>query len=794
MKKSLKIFGILLLLIAVGGYFYIQSIKKSGLPDYAKPVKIEGLQDEVTVYRDAQGVPHVYAKNEKDLYIVTGYLSAQDRLWQMDLLRRVTQGRLSEIFGKDMVDIDVILRKLRIPKTSKELLPKLDKKVVEPLEYFAQGVNQYIADNQDDLPFEFTILGYEPDKWKVEHSLNLVGFMAWNLEMGYKLEATYNAIKNKVDEQHFNEILPGFDEQKEMVYRDVVNAPKIDTALVANLQKISQIQPEIFNGSNNWVVSGKKSTTGKPIFSNDMHLGLDIPGIWSRIHQVVEGKLNVTGVYIPGEPYIVAGHNAKIAWGMTNVMLDGSDFYIETINPDNKAQYKFNGAWKDMEVVKEQIKVKGEDEPVERVLYFTHRGPIFTKFDKIETHPVSMHWIGNEESREIDALYYFNRAGNWTEFKKAAQGFQSASQNIAYADIDGNIGIQMTGRIPVRKAPGYLFFPGDTDQYDWKEYVPYDSLPYEYNPARGFVSSANNRSVDPAIFGHYISEWYDLPYRIKRIRQMLTAKEKFSPEDIVKTNYDHHSVQTDEMKPIYIKYLDKAELSEDEKHALQILKDWDNIHGVDQAAPVIFDQMYMNMLTNIAKDELGEDVFHSLNNMMLGSEYLLSTVFAHEGSVWCDDVSTKDKVETFSDMIVKSFKQTVAQVKQKYGDLDQLKWGDVHHLTLKHPLGKVKALDMAFDLNRTYRAPGNGNCVNPFSYVPNAYFDANFGSSEKHIFSTADWDKSYSILPTGVSGNPASEFYCNQSKKYVEGGVYHDHFTEKEVKANAKYTAVFSGK
>jgi penicillin amidase len=796
MKKFLKIIAVVIVLFVIGGYFVVQNIKKSGLPDYAKNIKIAGLTDKVTVYRDQNGIPHIYAQNERDLYIVTGYLEAQDRLWQMDLLRRVTQGRLSEIFGKKFIDTDVTLRKLRIPDNSAKLLPTLPPKVSKPLQYFAEGVNQYIKDNQENLPFEFKILGYKPENWKPEHSLNLIGFMAWNLEFGYKIEAKFNAIKNKVDEAHFKELLPDFDQQNDFVYEDFnPDAQKLttDTTLVASLDKINQITPDIFTGSNNWVVAGKKSTTGKPIFSNDMHLGLNIPGIWSRMHQNVEGKLNVTGVVLPGEPFIVAGHNDHIAWGMTNVMLDGSDFYIVTINPDNKAQYLFNGTWKDMLVKKEKIFVKGVKKPIEKTLYFTHRGPIFTSFNKTDVKPVSMHWIGNEPSYEINGLYGFNHAKNWKDFRKAARGFKSVSQNIAYADTQGNIGIQMTGRLPKRVAPGYLFLPGNTDKYDWKGYVPFDSLPFEYNPARGFVSSANNRSIDPKKFKYYITEWYDFPYRIKRIRQMLTAKEKLSVEDIRLMDYDHHSVQADEVKPIVLKHLALVKnLNEQEKKVVKILKDWDDVYTENAVAPLIFEQLYRNMAKNITQDELDAINDKNQNNLTIPTSYLMNRIFAHEASIWCDDITTPNKKETFQDMIVKSFKETVKQLTSKYGSFKNMKWGNVHHLILQHPLGKVKLMDWVFDLNRTYQAPGNSYTVNPFSIKAKGDFNSAFGPSEKHIFSTANWDESKSILPTGISGNPASEFYCDQTEKYVKGEVLPDYFSRKAVEKNAKYKITFS--
>ena len=793
MKKILVITGIIFIVALIGGYFYVQQLKKSALPDYNEHLQIEGLTGKVSVYRDAQGVPHIVAENEKDLYTMAGYLSAQDRLWQMDLLRRVTQGRLSEIFGEELIDTDVILRKLRIPDNAVKLYPKLKDSVRNPLIYFANGVNQYIAMHQDDLPFEFRVLGYKPEAWKPQHSLNLVGFMAWNLEFGYKMEAFLEVLKEKTNRDKWAELFPDYSTMKTYVYPSYTykKPVDIDTVLVAALDKIGQLTPDIFTGSNNWVVAGKKSTTGKPIFSNDMHLGLDIPGIWTRMHLMIPGKLNVTGVVLPGEPYVVAGHNERIAWGMTNVMLDGADFYVETINPDNKAQYKFNGQWRDMEVRKEKIYVKGKDKPVEKTLYFTHRGPIFSRFDELKFAPVSLRWIGNEETREIDALYNLSTAENWKDFCQAIRGFQSVSQNIAYADINGNIGIHMTGRLPKRTAPGFTFFPGDTDRYDWKGFVAFDSLPYEYNPERGYVSSANNKSVDES-YPYYISEWYEVPYRIKRIRQLLTAKEKLSVSDFKDMLNDHYSVQAEEIMPVLLQHLQaEKDWDEPEKQALALLEKWNFKYETGNREPLIFEEFLMHLVKNLTADEMGEKMFKIYKDHMLLSKYLLYNAFQQNNSLWADDVNTAEK-ETFHQMIVKSFKESTAEIKDKYGEIATIKWGDTHKLNLKHPLGKVSAIDWAFDLNRTYDAPGNNNTVNPFAYINSEAYSSNFGASEKHIFNTADWNQSYSILPTGVSGNPASKYYCNQSEDYVKGKLYRDIFSLNEVKKSAKYTAVYS--
>ncbi len=796
MKKIFKYVFVALILSAIAAYFYVQHLKKSALPDYNQNIKISGLTKEVAVYRDAYGVPHIIAQNEHDLYMVVGYLSAQDRLWQMDLLRRVTQGRLSEIFGKDLVDTDVLLRKLQMSESAQKLYKTLGDSVKNPLIYFAQGVNQYIDNQADDLPFEFKVLGYKPEKWQPNESLNLVGFMAWNLELGSKMEALYHHLKSQLTKEQFDELLPDYKTMQTYVYPSYKYDTKIvrDSVLEVALNNIGQLAPDIFNGSNNWVVSGKKSTTGKPVFSNDMHLGLDIPGIWTRMHLIIPDKLNVTGVILPGEPFVVAGHNERIAWGMTNVMLDGADFYMETLNPENPAQYKFNGQWRDMTVKKEKIYVKGQDEPVEKTIYFTHRGPIFTSFDDIKTMPVSMHWVGNEESREIEALYGLSTAKNWQEFLHAIKGFQSVSQNIAYADIDGNIGIHMTGRVPVRQAPGYFFLPGDTDKYDWKSYIPFDSLPYEYNPERGFISSANNKTISDDVYPYYITEWYDVPYRINRIRQMLTAKEKLSTEDFRQMLSDHHSLQADEIKPVILQHLKQVkDFSKSEQKTVEILQKWDNVYTEHATAPLIFDQMMIIMVKDLVSDQMDETSFKSFEKSLMASKYFIYNVFDKNNSAWSDDIKTPEK-EDFHQIVVRAFKETVQTLQDKYGQIDHLHWGDIHRLKLKHPMGKVKLLDWAFGLNRDFAAPGHANTVNPFTYPLNKAFDADMGASEKHIYNTSDWDASYSILPTGVSGNPASEFYCDQTEDYMKGKVYDDVFSLKKVIKAAKYKSVFSPK
>ncbi len=793
MKKILIGTGIFLIIIFTAGYFYLDYINKSSLPKYNEKIAIPGLSAKVEVFRDEHGVPHVYAQNEKDLYIVTGYLQAQDRMWQMDLLRRVTQGRLAEIFGKELVEIDVLLRKLRIPGNSRKIWNELPDSIKNPVKWYAQGVNFYLENQGGKLPVEFKILGYQPDPWKPEHSLNLVGYMAWNLELGYKMEVMLNVLKNKLPEDKWQDLFPDVNAQKEFIFNEIPNLQirDIDTALVATLDQMHAFLPQIFNGSNNWAISGKKTASGKPLFSNDMHLHIDLPSIWSRMHQTVPGKLDVTGVVLPGEPFVVAGHNERIAWGMTNVMLDGADFYVETLKPGDPSLYRFNGQWRKMEVRHEKIQVKGEKNPVERTLYFTHRGPVFTSVDGQKTPVLSMRWIGNEKTYEIKALYLLNRAKNWQDFREAVKGFKSVSQNIAYADTDGNIGLQNTGRIPKRSAPGYLFLPGDTDKYDWKGFVPFDSLPYEFNPARGFVSSANNRTVDPAKFPYYISEWFDLPYRIKRIRQMLNQKNRFTAEDVRQMLYDHYSLQAEAFTPKILQALSGQKLSKQEQQALETLKNWDFSYEINSKGPAVFEATLLRLIHNLVEDELGKELTEKYLKGLLFSKYLLDKAFRRGDTPWADDIATHGHRETFNEMIVKSFKEAVAWLEKDYGSAE-IEWGKLHRYAPKHPLGKVKLLDKIFKLNRSYPAPGNANTVNPFTYEGDHPFNSNFGASEKHIFDTGDWDQSKSILPSGVSGQPESPYYADQMETYVNGLVFPDYFSKQSVREHQRFHAVYT--
>lgn len=802
-RRGLIVISLIILIALTGGYFYLRHVSRRALPDYNQNLTIKDLKEPVTVYRDKYGIPHIYAKNEPDLYRVTGYLMAQDRLWEMDLLRRATMGRLAEIFGKELVKSDTLMRALRIDEKSKQMLADNSPKVQMLTQAFSDGVNQYIAQNKDKLPPEFTILGYSPEPWQPVHSLNLVGYMAWDLTFAWQSEVMLHKISKILPPEKFSEMLPHMPYHTQPVFPEfgasatgLNHLDRLENSLLAAGKQLTELGIGVFHGSNNWVVSGKKSVTGKPIFANDMHLGIFAPGIWYQLHQVVENKdgsdaLNVTGLALPGQPFIVAGHNNNIAWGMTNVMVDDMDFYLETLNKENSNQYKLNGQWMDMTVEKEIIHIKGGSQ-VEETVKYTHRGPVISRFHDIQEQAISMHWIGNEYSNELHSVYLLNRAENWQDFRDAVKTFISVSQNIAYADIDGNIGLQTCAGVPVRKGNPISVFPGDTDEFDWKGIVPFEELPYSFNPECGHVSSANNRTV-PDNYPYYISYWFALPNRIERIREMLNQKEKLSIEDFKKMHADFKSKHVARYLPeLLVQAREIKDLSPLETQALQLLSQWDGVMAADSTAATLFEYIFIDMVEQLVHDELDDDLYKEYIGFKILVENLLLNTWNNRQSPWIDNVLT-EQIETFGQWLKTSFREGIKHISADMGqDTSEWRWGKKHQLVLRHPLGRVKLLDTLFDFNRgPYSVGGSFHTVCPYNYSLRRPFFSNYGPSHRHIFSTADWDESLSVIPTGVSGIPSSPYYCDQTELYVNNDYHADYLGKEKVTAKAVFKMIF---
>lgn len=779
----------LIIIAVIAGLILLSGIKRAALPRYRGELITSGLGADVTVYRDVRGMPHIYAANEHDLYFSVGYVSAQERLWFMDLIRRITQGRLSEVMGEKLVETDKFLRCLEMTAKSKILLSNEDSASLSYMQAYADGVNAYIAAAGKKLPPEFRILGYKPEPWKLEDIANIVGYMGWDLAKdNMTADLFYYRLSQKLGIEKATRLIPDWNAVNEVVFPDF----KLDETLLKDAQKFVSSMDKLeamgvasFSGSNNWAVSGKKTETGKPILSNDMHLSFGSPGIWMQMHQVIPGKLNVTGVVIPGEPFVVAGHNEKIAWGETNLMVDDIDLFAEKINPQNENQYFFNGDWKNMVVRKEIIKIKGGKKD-SVIIKYTHRGPIISGYHSVKDASLSMRWSGYDSSDELRSVCLLNRAAGWDDFRTAINTFRSASQNFAYADVEGNIGLNTGGGIAIRKGNGSIIRNGETDEFDWKGYVPFEQLPFSYNPERGYVSSANNKTVIEG-YPYYISSDFELPYRINRIRQMLGEKEVFGIEDFKRMILDQHSDYASLLTPFILRLESrKNELTVSEVSALHTLSDWDYDMKADLVAPSVFEFFRISFMENLLADELGE--LYSQFYKKAG-DYYIYRILKTGPDEWVDNINTPQK-ETLDDIVLKSFKDCISAITKQCGE-EQTKWywGNIHKITIEHPLGSVKILDRIFRLNSdTYSIGGSFHTVSPYSYGEG--FKVNHGASERHIFNTANWDESLTIIPTGASGIPAGEFYLSQTKAYLEGKFYKDAFSEGAVKAAAKYTLI----
>jgi len=784
-KRILFVILVLILLVAAGGYFLLHHLKRAALPDYSRDVQLEGLQAEVTVFRDGYAIPHVYAENEADLYRAVGFVMAQDRLWQLDLLRRVTQGRLSEIFGSAMVGTDHLMRALRIPEKSEKLIGTVSPEIRTAFEAFADGVNHYMENYP--LPPEYKVLGYAPDPWEPVHSINLIGYMSWDLISGWETELLMDKVSKEVNREKMSDLIPGMKNHPAAVFPETgIPEGFAESSVLAGNEKLKELGLEIFHGSNNWAVAGQKSQSGKPLLANDMHLGFFTPGIWYQMHQVVKGKLNVTGLVLPGQPFVIAGHNDSIAWGMTNVMVDDLDFYEETLN-DDTTEYFFDGEWESLVIKDEEIAVKGEKSVVRRIR-FTHRGPLVSELKNIQDKAISIRWIGNGMSNELRTVYLLNRAANWKDFREAVKTFKAVSQHIVYADVKGNIGLQTCAGVPIREGSGIQVYPGDSSRYDWQGLVPFEQLPYEYNPERGYVSSANNKTV-PEDYPWYISHWFATPDRISRIREMLEAKEKLDIAGFQAMQGDLNSALVDRMMPHFLPALkNHPAWNATEQAALELLATWDGNLSKESQATSLFEILYRKVPENLIRDDLSEETFNQLKTSRMILENLMINILPEKCSPWIDDRSTPE-TESFEDIVVRSFSETVADLTVLMGeDPERWNWERIHTFTLAHPMGTVPLLDKALNLNKgPFGVPGSYHTVCPYSYSWGNLYNVNHGASQRHIFDLNDWDASLTILPTGTSGIPASDFYCDQTELYLKNQYHADPFSEGAVQKAAQF-------
>jgi len=811
--KFLKRLGytvaILIILVVAGLFVWVKVNIPKSFPQVNGEITINGLDAAVNVYRDKMGVPNIYASTPHDLFMAQGYIHAQDRFWQMDFWRHIGSARLAEMFPSQL-STDEFLRTLGWKNIADEEYTSMDAESKSMLEAYSLGVNSYLNSHKGtSLSFEYGILkllnpGYKPEPWTPVNTLTWAKSMAWDLGGNMTQEIDRAILLKTIPLDYVNELYPAYSPDHpvivpaigENVDKPKVNPPfatknSLDLVLKSASLKITGLNDLLGPsgsdiGSNNWVVGGSLTKTGLPLLANDPHLSIQMPSIWYQngLHcQPMNEKCpyNVTGFSFAGVPGVVIGHNDRIAWGVTNVGPDVQDLFIEKVNPVNSGQYEYLGKWVDMVIRKETILVAGGD-PVEITIRSTIHGPIisdsygplkqqvdtpqvpFTEKAGIELpeqYVIAMRWTALEPGKLFNAIWGFDKAQNWDEFRSAARDFTVPAQNLVYADVDGNIGYQMPGNIPIRKSgDGRLPVPGWTGENDWQGYIPFEQLPYVFNPKSGFIATANNQ-VNPWNYPNLITTDWDYGFRAQRIVQLITSApgpiDEAYFEKIQGDNYDASAA-------ILVPMLLKTDLGNPDLDKIRaILKDWDYQDSMDSAPAALYAAYWKRFLSNTFGDDLPEDMqptgssrwFEVVRNMTSNPE-----------SHWWDSQFTKDKVETKDDIIKLSFSEAVAEIQGTLGK-DPLKWrwGDLHTATFKNQtLGKsgISPIEMLFNRG-PFPTNGGASIVNATGWNASIGFEVTALPSLRMIVDLSDLNNSLSVHTTGQSGHAYNSHYIDMA-------------------------------
>jgi len=724
-------------------------------PEVKGKLAISGLNGPVEVIRDKWGVPHIYAQDEHDLVFAQGYVHAQDRLWQMEFNRRIGSGTLSAILGDSTLDVDRFMRTLGLRRAAERDWTLLEEDVRLVMQAYADGVNAYVDSHRGRLPLEFTILGVDPAPWTPIDSLTWGKVMAFDLGGNYHYELLRARIIAELGAEAAQMLLPPYDS----------GAPVIVPAGTGNytwLKGIDGATPSALTallghsgsdaGSNNWVVSGSRTASGRPLIADDMHLGLNMPSVWYE-NSLHGGRLDVAGYSFPGVPLVIVGHNDRVAWAVTNLPADVQDFYIENLdNADDPKAYEFQGRWEELTIIHETIEVKG-GQPVVVDVKVTRHGPVMNDVigGLADAEPLALRWTALDGTRLMNAVLGLNLAANWEEFRQALQFWDVPSQNSMFADVDGNIGYQSPGLIPIRAAghQGLVPVPGWTGEFEWMGYIPFDELPRTYNPESGFIVSANNKVVEDTYPYSLAYEW-SAPYRSQRITDLLATNVSVSIEDVRTIQSQTYSLPAEALRP-YLQAVQPA--TGLEAAALDIVNRWDLLYEADRAGGAVFQAWYWFLVRETLGDELGADLLDAYLPYDTSHVPMMVDLMKRPTSPWFDDTGTA-QVEERDDIVRRSFSEAAAWLEETMGKPGKWEWGKMHTMAFVHqPLGQsgIKIIEWLFN-SQAIPARGDNFTVDA-AWVNYAYpFAMSGGVSQRLIVDVGDWGASLSIHSTGQSG------------------------------------------
>src|SRR5262245_14301440 len=736
-------------------------------------IKLKGLQKPVKVLRDEWGIAHIYAETQDDLFFAQGLVAAQDRLWQMDLWRRAGEGKLAEILGPSAVERDRFARLIRYRGDMKAEYESYAPDARQIIEAFVRGVNAQIALSKDRLPIEFQLTGSKPERWAPEVCLTRIA--------GYVM--TRNASTEVLRAQLVREFGKEFvDEWIETEPERKIEMPEgldlagIDSRVLAAANAAGG--PVTFNpndGSNNWVIDGTMSATGKPILANDPHRTIALPSLRYLVHLVGPGW-NVIGAGEPALPGVAAGHNERVGFGFTIVGIDQQDLYVEEINPANPNEYRYRGKWEPMRVEREQIKVKGEAQPREVELKFTTHGPVIY-VDKERHRAYALRWVGSEPGTAgYLASLTLNRVQNWKEFLKAMGRWKVPSENLVYADVDGNIGWVAAGMAPIRKGwSGLLLVPGAEGKYEWQGFLSVSELPQAFNPSKHFIATANHNILPPGYKPELGYEWAD-PIRFWRISEVLgAAKGKFTVADFEKLQHDEVSLPARELTTVL---RDAKGVKPELRPFVEMLTSWDCNLGKDSSAAALFEIWLTKLPSAVFKRHIPEAAWRAV----AGRISPLKTIDALKNSPprWFGGEDARGGRDA---VLLTSLEDAVKEARERLGDdPSKWRWGKLHVAPFTHALSTDAERLVLFNLPSLERS-GDGNTVNSTG-GPN--FRQTHGASFREILDVSDWDRSMATNVPGQSGQPGSKHYGDLLPLWAEGKYFPLLFSKQKIEAMAK--------
>ncbi|MEP2026441.1 MAG: penicillin acylase family protein [Reichenbachiella sp.] len=766
-KKILASFLAIIVVLIAYAYWYAESLK----PQFTGEAQLPGLSNQAEVYYDNYGIPHIYAQNEVDAYRALGYAHAQDRLWQMEVVRRIAPGRLSEIFGGKLLKVDKLFRALSIQQYSEQMLTQFqangDPKIKAAAQAYLDGVNTFVSNGP--TPIEFSIVGVEKTPFSMIDVYNTMGYMSFSFAAAQKTEPLVTKILQDLGEDYLKD-LDVAPNMKSTLLKSTL--PATEQLAIQIDQILKDLPASPFIGSNSWVIGPDKTASGKVILANDPHIAYSQPAVWYEAH-IESPETSFYGYYLAGYPFAIMGHNREYATGLTMFENDDIDLYWEKDNPYNPGQYVFKKEIRDYQFRKENIKVK-DSTTVEMEIKTTHHGPVVNEALELDESwpPVSLFWVYTQKPGEIlEVTYGFSHVTNFSDARKNVAKIHAPGLNVMYGDINNNYARWSSAHLLKRadSVNSKLILDGSSGENEIQGYYDFSYNPKSENAPWGYAYSANNQADTTngvIVPGYYLPE-----DRARRIRLLLDQNEKWTVEDTKEMMLDVTSNNSPEVVSSILEAIDdKLINSENEEKALQLLSEWGGTFELDEVVPTIYNKLVYKIQESIFVNKIGEDGFEAYMKTHL-MKRSFQPLFANDSSVWWDNPETPE-VETRSQIITSALSEGLLELENQLGtDISQWQWSKVHSLEHNHVLGAVDLLRKYFNVG-PFPVPGNNEVINNYIYrwTADGEYKTAAGPSTRRIIDFADVEgNSWSILPTGNSGNIFSPHYNNQAEMYVNG-------------------------